>query len=87
VHNDTLCIALSGNPFAALATFELLVRPVLAKISRNSNMQYKRQKAVLQDDFIKESQERRFIRAHYKDGEVRLPAKNHFRVLVFSSGV
>jgi len=85
VHNDTLCIALSGNPFAALATFELLVRPVLAKISRNSNMQYKRQKAVLQDDFIKESQGRRFIRAHYKDGEVRLPAKNHSSGSLFSA--
>lgn len=82
---DTLCIGLSGNPFAALATFELLVRPVLAKISHNTKLKYQRQRAILQDDFLKESQGRRFIRADYSNGRVRLPEQNHSSGSLFSA--
>lgn len=82
---DTLCIALSGNPFAALATFELLVRPALAKISHNPRIEYQRKRAILQDDFLKESKGRRFIRADYSNGRVRLPAQNHSSGSLFSA--
>jgi len=85
VHKDKLGIALSGNPFAALATFELLVRPVLAKISRHPGMNYKRKMAVLQEDFPKESKGRRFIRANVDDGKVWLPGKNHSSGSLFSA--
>ncbi len=85
VHKDKLGIALSGNPFAALATFELLVRPVLSKISRNPGMNYQRKMAVLQEDFPKESKGRRFIRANFDDGKVWLPGKNHSSGSLFSA--
>ena len=80
-----LGIALSGNPFAALATFELLVRPVLAKISRRPQVNYERCTAVLQDDFLKASPGRRFVRAKYAAGQVHLPPANHSSGSMFSA--
>ena len=71
-----LGIALSGNPFAAYATFELLVRPVLAKLSGIDSIMYKRNEAVLRSDFPKESKGRRFIRSHYENNEVTLPEQH-----------
>lgn len=73
---DMLGIALSGNPFAAYATFELLARPVLAKLSGIDGIMYKRGEAVLKSDFPKESKGRRFIRAHCEDDEVTLPEQH-----------
>lgn len=73
---NSLGIALSGNPFAAYATFELLVRPVLAKLSDNSEINMKSCEAVLADDFPKKSKGRRFIRGRFENGKVYLPS-NH----------
>ncbi|MBR1397965.1 MAG: molybdopterin molybdotransferase MoeA [Selenomonadaceae bacterium] len=70
---NMLGIALSGNPFAAYATFELLVRPVLEKLSGRSDIIYRRCEAELINDFPKESRGRRFIRARYENGCVTLP--------------
>ena len=73
---ETLGIALSGNPFAAYATFELIAVPVLAKISGNEKILPERRQAVLTDAFPKESRGRRFIRAYYENGKVRLPQQH-----------
>lgn len=70
-----LGIALSGNPFAAYATFELLVRPVLAKISRK-NVMYRRNRGILADEFPKKSFGRRFIRAKLENGKIYLPIRH-----------
>ena len=72
---DMLGIALSGNPFAAYATFELLTRPVLAKLSGRNTM-YHRGEGILLDDFPKVSKGRRFIRAYYDNGEITLPEQH-----------
>ena len=74
--DNMLGIALSGNPFAAYATFELLTRPVLAKLSGVESIMYKRNEAVLRNDFPKESRGRRFIRAHYENNEITLPEQH-----------
>ena len=71
-----LGIALSGNPFAAFATFEMLTRPVLAKFSGRDDIMYKRGKGILVDEFPKISKGRRFIRAHYEAGKVSLPSQH-----------
>ena len=70
-----LGIALSGNPFAAYATFELLVRPVLTKISRK-NVMYRKNRGILADDFPKKSFGRRFIRAKLENGKIYLPKRH-----------
>ena len=74
-------ISLSGNPFSALATFELLVRPVLARLCRDAQLLPKRTEAVLEGCFKKACPVRRFVRAACDNGTVRLPEGSH------SSGV
>lgn len=71
-----LGLSLSGNPFAAFATFELLARPVLAKISRRADILYEKSHGILADDFPKKSLVRRFIRAKFDGERIFLP-KNH----------
>lgn len=73
---ETLGLALSGNPFASYATFELIAVPVLAQISGNDKILPQRAQAVLTDAFPKESKGRRFIRAYYENGRVRLPEQH-----------
>ena len=72
----TLGIALSGNPFAAYATFELIARPVLVALSGDEKIALRQAQAVLTDAFPKASKGRRFIRAYYEDGKVRLPQQH-----------
>lgn len=74
-------ISLSGNPFGALTNFELLIRPMLAKICRDGTLTPVRTKGVMDAEFRKASHGRRFIRAIYRDGRVGLPDGLH------SSGV
>jgi molybdopterin molybdotransferase len=60
---------LSGNPFAALATFELVARPVLAKLSRMPHLHPRRVKAALGAPFDQKqgARQRRFLRARLAD--------------------
>ena len=46
-------ITLNGNPFAAYVTFELLTRPILAKMSRRKEILYRRGRGTLMNDFPK----------------------------------
>ena len=71
-----LGVALSGNPFAAYATFELLTRPVLAKLSRRAEILYRRSRGILADDFPKKSFGRRFIRARLDGEKIFLPNRH-----------
>lgn len=57
-----LLIALSGNPFAAAATFELLARPAIEALS-GSDWRPRRAFARLDGEFAKPSPARRFLRA------------------------
>ncbi len=74
-------VSLSGNPFGALANLELLVRPMLAKLTRDASLFLQKTTGILQTDFPKKSPGRRFLRARYEDGCVYLPEGLH------SSGV
>lgn len=77
VLGSTLLICLSGNPFAAAANFELLVRPVLGKITGDKRLEVKRHRAVMANDFIKPKGTRRFLRGYAEDGKVWASAGNH----------
>ena len=67
-------LSLSGNPFAAAATFELFGRPMLSALSGDSRLDVTRTSAVLRGSFPKGSAGRRFVRGAYADGAVTLPA-------------
>ncbi|MGN0203302.1 MAG: gephyrin-like molybdotransferase Glp [Coprococcus sp.] len=77
VYSDVPVICLSGNPFGAASNFELLVRPVLAKMTGNSRYAGKRIKAVFDGEFLKSSSCRRFLRGYYENGRVRMPQEKH----------
>lgn len=60
--NNSIIISLSGNPTAALTTFELLVSPTLKKLKGNREVKLNREVAILSDSFNKKSKQRRFLR-------------------------
>lgn len=64
---------LSGNPFAAATTFELLVRPYIAKVCKDDRLAMLKGKAILKNAFLKASNGRRFLRANVQNGYVELP--------------
>lgn len=66
-------LSLSGNPFAAAATFELLARPMLAAMTGNERLDPMTVTAVLETPFPKGGKVRRFVRGIMKDGAVTLP--------------
>lgn len=66
-------LSLSGNPFAAAATFELFARPMLAALAGELNWEPVTLTAPLADAFPKASGGRRFIRGRYAAGAVHLP--------------
>ncbi|XZM78146.1 molybdopterin molybdotransferase MoeA [Clostridium perfringens] len=62
---EKILISLSGNPNAALTTFELLGKPVLKKLEgKEENINIKREKGVLMDSFSKKSPQRKFLRGN-----------------------
>lgn len=69
----TPLLSLSGNPFAAAATFELFARPLLARLAGCQDWKPVAFTAPLAVPFPKASGGRRFIRGRYEDGTVRLP--------------
>lgn len=81
MYGNTPIISLSGNPFGALANTELLIRPMLAKMASDPFLAPVRVHGVMEDEFLKESKGRRFIRARFSNGKVYLPSGLH------SSGV
>lgn len=77
IYKGKLLISLSGNPFAAMTNLELLVHPVLAKMSGDESITPVRKAAVMDCDFKKSSPTRRFVRAFYDDGRITLPKGRH----------
>jgi len=73
-----LGIALSGNPFAAFTTFELICRPILQNISLT------RTTGILQNNFPKKSFCRRFVRGFFENKKIFLP-ENHASGNLFSA--
>ena len=82
-----LGIALSGNPFAAYATFELMARAALTHLAGETTVTLPRRRAVLADAFPKECLGRRFLRAHMEaDGRVSLPDQHESGSLFSAAG-
>ena len=62
---EKILISLSGNPNAALTTFELLGKPELKKLEgEEETINIKREKGILMDSFNKKSPQRRFLRGN-----------------------
>ena len=66
-------LSLSGNPFAASATFELFARPMLAKLAGCDDLNPIVAEGVLAEDFTKTGKGRRVVRAVFRNGVVAIP--------------
>ena len=77
VYQGKLLICLSGNPFAALACFEVFAVPVLRRLAGEKHVELRRAQGVLEGDFPKESKGRRLIRARMEGERVTLTGDNH----------
>lgn len=75
VCDGTLVLCLSGNPFGAIANFELLARPVLAALTGQKDWELPVEDAVLQNDFRKPAGARRFLRGCLENGKVYIDGK------------
>ncbi len=74
LYKGKLLICLSGNPFGATVNLELLLRPLLAKMTGRNDLKLQRKQAVTQNSFLKKSPVTRYVRAYYENGYVKLPA-------------
>lgn len=77
IYKDKPIISLSGNPFAAIATFEIIGKELIHKLSGDEDLKQIRVKSVMEEDFIKESKVRRIVRGIYKNNKVYLPKGGH----------
>lgn len=68
---DKVLLGLSGNAAAAAVTFQLLAAPLLKKMAGLTAIHFPRVKAVLMDDFPKNSPQRRFLRGKFVTGDRR----------------
>ncbi|MBR6159781.1 MAG: molybdopterin molybdotransferase MoeA [Lachnospiraceae bacterium] len=77
VYDDRIILGLSGNPFAALANFDLYFPPLCAKLTGCPELDTKTAEAVLCDPYEKVSRLRRLVRAYEDSGKVYLPVQKH----------
>ncbi|MDR0382366.1 MAG: molybdopterin molybdotransferase MoeA [Spirochaetaceae bacterium] len=75
-------MCLSGNPFAALTGFELIVKPVLGKIASRADLAINKRRVKLREN-LPAKPVRRFIRARVENGEAAFPAE-HLSGQIFS---
>lgn len=61
-YKGKLLIGLSGNPGAALITFETIVRPVIKKMIGKNNFKRRKVIGIMKDEFNRTSSQRRFTR-------------------------
>lgn len=81
IYKNKPILSLSGNPFASIATFELMGRELIYKLTGDIDLKQVRVKSFMEDEFLKESKGRRMIRGICKNNKVYLPKGGH------SSGV
>lgn len=76
-YENTLLLHLSGNPYAALANFELYFWPLMTKMMGNESYAPKCSTAVLACEYPKVNKMRRLVRAYAESGEVTIPSEVH----------
>ncbi len=82
--NETLVLCLSGNPYAAFATFVLLVLPVVEEMLETQECLMRRGTGIMNADFLKASPGRRFVRARQNCGQVDFAGDRHASGMISS---
>jgi molybdopterin molybdotransferase len=74
---DRILLCLSGNPFAALANFEVYFWEAAAALMGCDGLRPETGRAVMDSDYKKKNLHTRLIRAFVKDGRAYLPQSVH----------
>lgn len=74
---DKVILSLSGNPYAALANFEIYFWDAMAAMMGCDDLKPVIEEARLADEYDKINKKKRLIRAYTKDGKVSLPSQVH----------
>ena len=77
VSDGKIILSLSGNPYAAIANFDLYFPPLSAKLMGCPELDTKTGEATLSDPYEKVNAMRRLVRAYEEGGRVYLPADKH----------
>lgn len=77
VYGDTLLLCLSGNPFAALANFEVYYWEAVSKLMGCDGLKPETGRAVMDVSYEKKNVRTRLIRAMVKDGHIVSLGQNH----------
>ncbi len=72
-----LILSLSGNPYAALANFDLYFWPAAAKLMGSAYFLNETEECILSDRYDKVNRMRRLVRAKAENGRVYLPVSEH----------
>jgi molybdopterin molybdotransferase len=86
LYGGKLLIALSGNPYGAIANLHLLVRPVLAIMAHRPDLSMQMRTAIYDTGFSKKSPVTRYVRGVYESGHVRSYESNESGVLASMIG-
>lgn len=76
-YDGTMLLNLSGNPYAALANFEIYYWQMVAEMMGNNSYLPERKIAILNSEYKKVNKIRRFVRAYECDGKVAIPTDTH----------
>ena len=77
-------LSLSGNPYAALANFEIYFWDLAAKLMGSDNLRPRIETLPMAEDYSKKNKSRRLVRAFAKEGKVYLTAKEHQASLIYN---
>ncbi|MBQ5317416.1 MAG: molybdopterin molybdotransferase MoeA [Oscillospiraceae bacterium] len=78
VYDGKVILALSGNPFAAIANLDYYFPYIISRLTGCESLLTEEKTAVLADRYDKVNRLRRFVRARFADGMVYLPTDRHF---------
>jgi molybdopterin molybdotransferase len=84
VLNGIPILSLSGNPYAALANFEIYFWSAMAKFMHSQDYDIKTGKAILKSEYAKQNRMRRLVRAYAENGEVTLPTDVHSSSVIYN---
>lgn len=77
-------LSLSGNPYAALANFEIYFWDLAAKLIESDDLKPRIEILPMSEDYNKKNKSRRLVRAFAGNGMVFLPVKEHQASLIYN---
>ncbi len=77
MYKDTPVVSLSGNPFGVAVSVDVMIRPMLHKMTQDETLAIVHKKCKLKNEFGKKIKGRRYIRAFADETGVTIPCGLH----------